>query len=131
MMSSMLGLGGGVIYNPIFISFKIFPQVAFSTGMYLAIYTTLANTVLFIIANQLVVSWAIYAGVLSILGAVMGLYGVKKIMQRTGKDSILVFVLAFVILGSVLVIPIQATSDLLNKWRDGIDVFGLKSLCVK
>ena len=60
MMSSMLGLGGGVIYNPIFISFKIFPQVAFSTGMYLAIYTTLANSILFLIANQLVVSWALY-----------------------------------------------------------------------
>lgn len=81
LFSSMLGLGGGVIYNPIFISFHIYPQVAFSTGMYLAMFTTLANSILYLIANQLVVSWAIYQGILSALGAVIGLYGVKQIMQ--------------------------------------------------
>lgn len=49
--SSMLGLGGGVIYNPVFVDLNLFPQVAFSTGMYLAMFTSLSNAVLFAISG--------------------------------------------------------------------------------
>ena len=42
---------GGVILNPILIAFEVFPQVAFSTSMYLALYSSLANTILFYLAG--------------------------------------------------------------------------------
>jgi len=49
-MSSMVGLGGGVIFNPIFLGFSMPPKVAFATGMYLAIFISLANTILYALA---------------------------------------------------------------------------------
>ena len=49
--SSMLGLGGGVIYNPVFVELNLFPTVAFSTAMYLALFTSLSNTILYAISG--------------------------------------------------------------------------------
>jgi len=129
--SSMLGLGGGVIYNPIFVSLQLFPSVAFSTGMYLAMFTSLSNTILYALSNQLVYTWAFYQGLLSIIGAYVGIKSVKEIVARTGKDSILVFVLAFVIIGSAFIIPIQAVSEFLEKLHDGFNVYSFKGYCKK
>ena len=68
---------------------------------------------------------------IAIIAAFVGLKVVKSIVDRTGKDSILVFVLAFVILGSAIVIPVQALKDFVEKYNDGLNVTGFKPYCTK
>ena len=43
-MAAIVGIGGGVIFNPMLLEFGLPPQVASNTGMYLVIYTTFSNT---------------------------------------------------------------------------------------
>lgn len=127
----MLGLGGGVIYNPVFVDLNLFPQVAFSTGMYLAMFTSLSNAVLFAISGQLFYSWAFYQTVISFIAAYIGIKSIASIVKRTGRDYYLVFVLAFVILISAFIIPFQAVNDFIMKYKDGLNVTGFKSYCTK
>lgn len=127
----MLGLGGGVIYNPVFVDLNLFPQVAFSTGMYMAMFTSLSNALLFAISGQLFYSWAVYQAILSFIAAYIGIKGIQVIVKRTGKDYYLVFVLAFVILISALIIPFQAVNYFIDKYNDGLNVTGFKNYCTK
>ena len=76
--SGYVGLGGGVILNPIFIAFEVFPQVAFSTSMYLALYSSLANTILFYLAGFIFVNQSIVFGILSFVASVFGIYSIQK-----------------------------------------------------
>lgn len=72
--SGYVGLGGGVILNPIFIAFDVFPQVAFSTSMYLALYSSFANTLLYYISGHLFVFDALIYGSLSFIASIYGIH---------------------------------------------------------
>jgi len=48
-LSSMLGLGGGVIFNPILLDFGVLPAVSSASGMFLTIFSSGTNTILYII----------------------------------------------------------------------------------
>ena len=50
-LSSFLGLGGGVIFNPILLDFGVLPAVVSATGMYLTIFSSGTNTILYIISD--------------------------------------------------------------------------------
>lgn len=49
MLSSMLGLGGGVIFNPLLLDFGVLPAVASATGMFLVLFASGTNTLLYTI----------------------------------------------------------------------------------
>lgn len=97
--------------------------------MYLALFTSLSNTILFAISGQLFYSWALYQGLISFVAAYVGIKGIQQIVKRTGKDYYLVFVLALVILVSALIIPVQSVLDFVEKYKDGLNVTGFKNYC--
>ena len=43
--AGIFGLGGGLIFNPIFISIGLPPSVSSATGLYLVMYSSLAVTI--------------------------------------------------------------------------------------
>ena len=49
MLASIVGIGGGIIFGPLLLEFGVHPKVASSTSMFLVMYTTLSNTIQFII----------------------------------------------------------------------------------
>jgi len=53
MLSSMLGLGGGVIFNPLLLDFGVLPAVASATGMFLVLFASGTNTILYTIDRTL------------------------------------------------------------------------------
>ena len=52
-VSGALGLGGGAIFNPVLLSMGIPASVSGSTGMYLVMFTTLGQSVTYILIGQL------------------------------------------------------------------------------
>lgn len=52
-IAGTVGLGGGVIFNPLLLSFKVPPQVASSTGMFMIMFGSLSNIFLYIMADYL------------------------------------------------------------------------------
>mmetsp|Transcript_15414 Transcript_15414/g.17861 ORF Transcript_15414/g.17861 Transcript_15414/m.17861 type:complete len:80 (-) Transcript_15414:7-246(-) len=42
MMTSLVGLGGGVIFNPLMISFGVHPKVSKATSLYMILLSTLS-----------------------------------------------------------------------------------------
>jgi len=52
-VSGALGLGGGAIFNPVFLSLGIPPAVTSSTGMYLVMFTTFGSSITYILQDTM------------------------------------------------------------------------------
>lgn len=122
-LAGALGLGGGVIYNPLFLELGIDPQVASSTGMYLVMLTSLTNTILYAVQGHLKWDWGVWLAAFTIIGSIVGLKAIAGVIKKTGRSSILVFVLGFVLVLSALVIPLYSGINMVIDYRDGKNIF--------
>ena len=84
-VAGALGLGGGVIYNPILISMGVPPKVSASTGMYLITFSTIASCFIYFLYNEIIVDYAIWVGFVSTLGAVAGIVLANWYMKKFGR----------------------------------------------
>jgi hypothetical protein len=73
MLSSIVGVGGGIIFSPLLISLDMHPTVAVSTAIYIESYMVLTTTVQYIISNMLYYKYAIWLGCFSTVGTLLGL----------------------------------------------------------
>ena len=62
-VSSMVGIGGGMVTNPIVLGMGLDPKATSSTSTFLIMTTALASTFIYILSGQLNVSYAICMGV--------------------------------------------------------------------
>lgn len=52
-VAGALGLGGGVIFNPLLLALGVPPKVSSATGMYLITFSKIATSALYIVFGQL------------------------------------------------------------------------------
>lgn len=83
-LSSMLGLGGGVIFNPMLLDFGVLPAVASATGMVLVMFASGTNTVLYIVSDTIRYDWALWMAFFVLVASIVGLIVINKIVRNTG-----------------------------------------------
>mmetsp|Transcript_43583 Transcript_43583/g.51323 ORF Transcript_43583/g.51323 Transcript_43583/m.51323 type:complete len:149 (+) Transcript_43583:771-1217(+) len=59
-VASVVGLGGGVIFNPLLLSFKVPPSVSSATGMYMIMFSTLSSSILYYLSGILNIGFAFW-----------------------------------------------------------------------
>ena len=101
--AGMLGVGGGMILGPIFTELGFLPEVSSATSTIMVLFMSSATVAQFIIFGMIDMEYALFFGCVGgVLGAIVGTKGARVILQRTGRASIIVFCLAFILLGSGL-----------------------------
>lgn len=60
MMASLVGLGGGVVYNPLMLEFGVNPKVASATSMYMIMLSSLSSNLQFVFLGILPIDYAIF-----------------------------------------------------------------------
>lgn len=80
-----LGIGGGMIMNPLFLELGQMPVIASSTGMYIVMYSAAAITTQYIMTNELLWDYAGVCGLSTILGTYMGITLINNLVKRTGR----------------------------------------------
>jgi len=129
LMAGTVGSGGGVIFNPLLLSFGVSPQVASSSGMYMIMFSTLANSILYTMAGFLDVGYAIWWGSFVILGTAVGLKAVNSLVKKTGRTSYIAVLLTFIIILSAIVIPIFGGLQMMEKHDKGENILEFGSYC--
>lgn len=81
-IAGALGLGGGVIFNPILIAMNVPPKVSSATGMYLITFSKIATCIIYFLYGQLQIDYGLWAAFWSSIGAVLGLYGANWYMEK-------------------------------------------------
>jgi len=101
-VAGALGLGGGVIFNPYLIGMGVPPKVSSATGMYLIMYSKIAACTVYILAGKLDLEYGLWIAAWSSVGAMVGLYGSNWYMEKSGRQSIIVMSLAFILFLAVV-----------------------------
>lgn len=81
-VAGALGLGGGVIFNPLLVSMNVPPKVSSATGMYLITFSKIATCLIYFLYGEFLMDYAIWLAVWSSIGAVIGLFGANWFMEK-------------------------------------------------
>jgi len=100
--AGFLGIGGGLITGPVLIEMGVISQVATATSSYMILFTSSATTVQFIILGRLPWKYAVWYFCTGVLAAIIGQFGVAEIIKRYKKQAFVNFLLAFIIVLSVV-----------------------------
>lgn len=111
-IAGALGLGGGVIFNPILIAMNVPPKVSSATGMYLILFSKIATCIIYFLYGQLQLDYGLWAAFWSSVGAVLGLYGANWYMEKFNRQSIIVCALVIILGISAIGVPIIGAFEL-------------------
>ena len=126
-VSSMVGIGGGMITNPILLGMGLDPKATSSTSTFLIMTTALASSFIYLISGQLNISYAICMGIPCTLSAYYGSKEILKYINRTHKNSILLSIMLWFLIISMAVILVKTYFEL-NESGD-LNIFKLKPYC--
>jgi uncharacterized membrane protein YfcA len=126
-----LGIGGGMIFNPLLLELGMLPTVSSATGMYLVMFSSLSTVTQFVIMGHFFWYYAIWLGAFSIIGTIFGIIVVNRVVKRTGKQSIVVLLLVTLIYASLVAMPAEGIYNIVKELDDGKSIFAFKNPCVE
>ena len=128
-VAGALGLGGGSIYNPALLAMGIPPKVSSATGLYLVTFSKIASVLVYFLDDLLDIPYGLWIGFWSCFGMVLGLCMAQCYMKKTGRQSIIVWVLVFLLFVSTIAIPIFGGISLQKEADEGKDLMAFQDIC--
>lgn len=121
-LSSLVGLGGGVIFNPLMLEFGVHPKVCSSTSSYLVMLSTLAATVQYIFMDILPLDYALGIGFFVILFSLIGNFTLDKAVQKVKRPSMIALFLAGVMILCTVIVLVTSALDFIVSYATGEDM---------
>ena len=128
-VSGAFGLGGGSVFNPLMIELGVPPAVSTSTGMYMIMFSTFASSFIYISYGALDIPFAIWLSFWCVIGILFGVSIVNSYIARYNRQSLIVFILCFVLAISAILVPIFNGLEVYQDLEAGKDVFAFGSIC--
>ena len=123
--AGMLGVGGGMILGPIFTELNFLPEVGSATSTLMVLFMSSATVGQFVIFGMIDMEYALFFGAVGgVLGAIVGTKGARVLLKRTGRPSLIVYCLAFILFGSGLLMLFTGSHQLLQS-----GVTGFRPIC--
>jgi uncharacterized membrane protein YfcA len=129
MVAGIVGIGGGLIYNPLLLEFGLPPIVTTATSMYLVLFASLANSFQYILADKIDYHYALWFLLPVAIGSFSGLFLVNKLVEKTGRSSLIVILFAAVLALASVVCPVYSAFDLAKESSDGTNIWGFHPIC--
>jgi uncharacterized membrane protein YfcA len=129
LLSGLLGIGGGLILGPLLLELGIHPLVSTATSNFLVVFISSSTSLQYSIMGMMNFNYGSVCIVLSTIGSYIGTLLIQKYLERTKRNSILVFTLAAVLGISTIFIPGHTVIQMKNQMQNGIDIWDFKSPC--
>jgi len=127
--AGMLGIGGGLVMNPVMLSLGVRPEVAAASSSFMILFTSSVAVIQFGTAGLLKLGYAIWLLVTAFLGSALGIFSLQRIMQRHQRSSVLVVLLAFMLFLAAVVIVVYGVIDLIQQESEGSVDYGFSDFC--
>ncbi|CAI2359107.1 unnamed protein product [Moneuplotes crassus] len=128
-LSSLVGLGGGVIFGPLMMEFGVHPKITSVTSMYLIMISTFAATFQFLLMGVMPLDYAVILGLMIVVFVVLGNMFVNKIVEKIGKPSVLALFLAYVIILCTIIVLFTGAFKMYDKISKGENVLASSPYC--
>ncbi|KAL8139444.1 hypothetical protein V2J09_005465 [Rumex salicifolius] len=100
----MLGLGGGFVLSPFLLEMGIPPKVTGATAMFAITFSSSMSVVEYYLLHRFPVPYAVYFFGVAIVATLVGQLVITKLIEMVGRESVIVFVLAFTIFISAILL---------------------------
>lgn len=104
-LAGILGLGGGVIFNPFLLQMGIPPQVAGACSLFMVFFSKIGSVVVYALNNTMDWNYGLWVGLWASMGGVVGSFVLIFYVKYGGRQSTIVFFLVFEFLVSIILIP--------------------------
>ena len=128
-ISGMLGIGGGILMAPLMLELGINPKVATSTSNLFLIFTSFSNTCLYMMAGNLIIKYALMYGILCGLFSYLGSNVLTDYVEKTGKNSVLIWTLLGISIISLIILPINAITHAFYDLKCGNSILVFNKFC--
>mmetsp|Transcript_95634 Transcript_95634/g.143269 ORF Transcript_95634/g.143269 Transcript_95634/m.143269 type:complete len:594 (+) Transcript_95634:205-1986(+) len=107
-VAGLIGIGGGMVLGPLMLIMNVHPRVSSATTATMIVLTSSSVAVLFVTAGLVPWEYAVTFFSICFCGAYIGKTYIDGYVKRTGKASVLIFLLATIIalatLGCVVIV---------------------------
>eukprot|EP00746_Dinoflagellata_sp_MGD_P000006 gnl/MRDRNA2_/MRDRNA2_100015_c0_seq1.p1 gnl/MRDRNA2_/MRDRNA2_100015_c0~~gnl/MRDRNA2_/MRDRNA2_100015_c0_seq1.p1 ORF type:complete len:518 (-),score=103.25 gnl/MRDRNA2_/MRDRNA2_100015_c0_seq1:195-1748(-) len=121
--AGLLGIGGGMVIGPLFIQLDMHPKVGSSSCAFMILWTAVSGVVQYAFAGKLGWQFILYGIVVGFISGQLGQRGVDRMLQKTGRPSLVVFLLGGIVLVACLAMSCTGTYKLIKGISDGEDIF--------
>jgi uncharacterized membrane protein YfcA len=127
-MSAFLGIGDGSMKAPLLLEMGLLPQIATATSGFMILTTSSSSAIQYWILGKLPTDYAVLFFINGFLSAAIGHFVVSTIVKKTGRPSILVWILAIVICCSAFLMTGLGGYEIYRDWIVG-RYMGFKNPC--
>jgi uncharacterized membrane protein YfcA len=125
-LASMCGIGGGMVLGPILVQFNVPPRVSSATTATTLLVLSSSVSLVYGCRGFAPVDYSVYLSIVTFFGALSGKVLVGRMVQRSGKESIILFLLAGITIISCL---LMGSLGMIRMWYMGRAAFSFTSLC--
>ncbi|KAL5558810.1 hypothetical protein UlMin_035021 [Ulmus minor] len=101
-IAGLLGIGGGFVMGPLFLELGVPPQVSSATATFGMTFSSSMSVIEYYLLNRFPVPYALYFTAVAAIAAYAGQTLMHWLIQKSGRASLIIFVLAFIVLLSTL-----------------------------
>jgi uncharacterized membrane protein YfcA len=110
-VAGLIGIGGGMVLGPLMLVMGIHPRVSTATTATMVVLTSSSVALLFVTSGLVPWEYSVCFFLVCFCGALVGKFYIDEYVKRTGRASILVFLLATIIafatIGTLVIIFIR------------------------
>jgi uncharacterized membrane protein YfcA len=107
LIGGIVGIGVGIVLSSLFLQMRMLPTVVANTNQYLVLISTLSVTSQFLYMGILNIPYAVYLGLIQLVAAYLGVTQVNRIVKLTGRQSVIVMILTFVLFIALISLPVK------------------------
>jgi uncharacterized membrane protein YfcA len=127
-ISGLLGLGGGMITNPILMDLGSLPEVIVSSSAFMILITSSATVAQFAIAGVVPWDYGLVFWCVGFFGSLLGQFVITYVVKRWGRPSWIIFLLIIVIVVSAIALVAMGIYNTIMDVKKG-EYLGFKSPC--
>jgi len=127
--AGFLGIGAGIVIGPLLLEMGVLPQVATATSSYMILFTSSATTAQFLILGRLDWQQGLWFMAIGLFAAMLGQFGVAKIVQRFKKQAFINFLLATIIVISIILVGVLDGINIASDVKNNIPIWHFNPIC--
>lgn len=108
LLSTYLGIGGGMIINPLLLNLGMNPQVIIASTAITTLFSSLISLINYIIMDQFIFKDGLIYGIQSIIGSIIGIKITSYLLKKYQNQSILIFFTCGVLFVSIISLTINS-----------------------
>ncbi|KAM7255109.1 hypothetical protein ACFE04_020350 [Oxalis oulophora] len=127
-MGGVFGIGGGMLISPILLQLGVAPEVTAATCAFMVCFSSTMSALQYLLAGIQNVETALIFSVLCFVASLVGLMVIQKMVRKSGRASLIVFLISIVMALSTVLMTSFGAVDILRDYVSG-NYMGFKRPC--